>query len=274
MKLLKRLFSVIILLVVLVVGVGLFADSLVKSAIEEAGSEALGVKTTVDNVSIGLLRGHFSLSGNQIANPAGYGDGNFFELGAGNVEVSLASLLADKIEVPLIELSRLRVNLVKGAKGSNYGTILDHLNKFQGTGDASKDDGEGKRFIIKKLTIKDVVVRVVPVQELNLGALDVPIDLIELKDIGSDSDKGVLLPELAGIVVEAVLKRASASGRLPDLIKGGLDGQLSQLDGLADAGIKSLEGLTGGTQLPGGVTKGLENVKKDAAKKLKGLFGK
>jgi hypothetical protein len=54
-----------------------------------------------------------------------------------------------------------------------------------------------------------------------------------------------------------LLKRASASGQLPDLIKGGLEGQRGQLSGLADAGIKSLEGLTGGTSLPSGVSKGL-----------------
>ena len=40
--------------------------------------------------------------------------------------------MADKVEVPEFTLKDITVNLIKTAKGSNYETILDNLEKFQG----------------------------------------------------------------------------------------------------------------------------------------------
>jgi hypothetical protein len=111
---------------------------------------------------------------------------------------------------------------------------------------------------------------VVPVAELNLAEVKIPIDKIELEDIGTESDQGVLLADVAGIVVEAILKRASASGQLTGLIKGVLDGKLGELSGLADAGIKALGDLLGAKTGGGGNVNGLDDAKK-ALDALKGL---
>ena len=267
MKLLKIMLWLVVLLVVGLVVVGFSVDGLAKSAIETAGTEALGTKTTVKSVDIGLFSGTVTLEQKEIANPDGHGGGNFFELGKGSVEVSAASLLSDKIEVPKLELSKIRVNLIQGLKGSNYGTILDNLKKFQGEPDAEKATGEGKRFIIKKLVIDDIELDVSPVKELGIKPVKLPIERIELDDVGSESDKGVLLSELAGIVIEAILKRASVSGGLPGAIRSGLNGQLPDLKGLADAGIKKLP-------VPEGVPTNLDDAKDKVKKGLKGLLGR
>jgi hypothetical protein len=280
MKLIKLLIGLVVLLIVALVVVGFFADSIAKTAIEKGGSYALGVDTKVNKVDIGFLKGTFAMDGLSVANPEGLGAGNFMELGKGSVGVAASSLRSATVEVPALDLSAIRVNLVQGTKGSNYGKILDNLKRFQsddggagGSGGDAKGEGEdGKRFIVKKLTMSDIVVSVVPVPELKLAAVQVPIDKIELTDIGSDSDTGVLLSELMGIVVESILKRATATGQLPGLIQGALSGQLGQLTGLADAGVEALGGLDG--ILPGGAKQGVDAAKEALGEGVKeGLKG-
>jgi len=270
-KLLKISVFLVVLLVLAIVGVGMFADGLAKKGIEAGGSAALGVPTSVDGVSIGFFSGKVALEGLGIANPEAFGEGKFLELGTGAVEVSPLSLLSDRVEIPSLTLSKVRVNLVQGLKGSNYATILKHLEAFQGASEAKAD--EGKRFLIKKLTISDVLVNVSPMKELGVAEVKLPIDRIELTDVGSDGDKGVLLSELTGIVLEAVLTRASASGQLPSLVQGALGGQLAGLKGLANAKLSGIQGLLGGGQA-GGKAGGLPTSAKDAKKALeKGLGG-
>ena len=189
--------------------------------------------------------------------------------------------MSDVVEVPELILKGIEVNLIKTLTGSNYETILSNLDKFQGggssagqsTGDsgASSESGEGKRFIIKKLLIEDVKVKVQSSKELNLGAVTVPIDRIELDDIGSDSDKGVLLSDLTGIIVEAILKRASVSGQLPNMIKGALDGKLGDLSALQDAGVKMLDGVLGGGSTGQDPAKAVDDIKKKLGDGLKGF---
>lgn len=272
-KLLKLLLWLVVILIVALFAVGYFADDLAQKGIEAGGSEALGVDTTVDSCDIGFFRGTFEMADLAVANPEGFGEGRFLELGRGFVEVSATSLLSDKIELPALELSKIRLSLVQRGGTSNYGKILDHLKSFQGGGaDEAETEGEGKRFVVKKLLIEDVLVTVVPVQELGLGKVDVPIDRIVLKDVGSESDEGVLLSELAGIVVESILKRASATGRLPNLVQGALAGKLGGLRGLQKAGVKALDDiLGGGNKLPGGLPTGIDDAKDKLKKGLKGF---
>ncbi len=244
----KWILRIVILLVLALVGVAFFADGLAKTGVEKGATAALGLETTLDDISLGFFTGKVSLEGLGVANPKVFGDGRFLELGEGTVEVSPWSLLGDKIEVPEIRLSKVRLNLIQGLQGSNYASILDHLQKFQGGGsDASSD---GKRFLIKKLTIEDVLLTVAPVKALNLSEVKLPIEKIVLTDIGSDGDEGVLLSELTGIVIEAVLKRASASGGLPPMVQNALSGKLGGLKGLANAKLQDLLGGKAGGGVP------------------------
>ncbi len=267
-RLLKLVIGLVVLLIVGLVVVGIYADDLAKAGIEKAGSKALGVATTADDVDVGFFSGTVSLDDLAVANPEGYPATNFFELGNGAVEVSLSSLMDDVVAVPQLTLTGPRIRLIQDLKRSNYGTILENLAAFQGT---SKDDSEGKRFIIEKLVIEDTVVSVLPVKQLNLGEVKIPIEKIELNDVGTESDKGVLLSELAGILIESILKRASATGKLPGLVQGTLDGRLTSLTGLKQACADALDGLA----LPGGGTPETDALKEKALDKLKGIgFGK
>ena len=271
MRLIKWLLVPVVLLVLAVLAVGFFADRFAKAGVEAGGSLALGVDTTLEKARLGFFDQSFSLDGLEVANPPGFGDERFLQLGRGAVEVKLASLFTDAIEVPDITLSRIRLNLIQGAQGSNYGTILGNLERFEGAVEVAgtpqaESVADAKRFVIQKLKLEDVVVSVVAVPELRLAAVTLPLGTIELTDIRSESGEGVVLAELASIVVEAILERASASGQLPALIQGTLKAQLAQLEGLEDAGRRAVENLLDGQ---GG--KAAEGAKKALEEGLKGF---
>ena len=285
MKWIRRLFLVVLLFVVLLFVGMFFADSLAEAGIEAAGAQALGVKTAVEACDVGFLSGTFAMRGLRVANPEGFGDAAFLALADASVAVSGWTLMSDTIELPSLTLNGIRVNLVHGVGGSNYGALMKNLEKFQGSGSPAASeaaaseaptsvgtaddtsDEEGKRFVIRRLLVEDVVVNVVPLKEL-FTEVSIPIDRIELKDVGSDSEKGVLLADVAGIVVEAILSRASVSSALPGVVGDALQGQLGQLSGLSDAGAKMLDDL--GKQI-GGVPSGVGDALKGLTKRLPGL---
>ena len=206
----RLLIGLVVLALLAFLAIGFVVDRIAKAAVEEGGELALGVPTKVDSASIGFFSQSFTLEGLSVSNPKGYGSTNFLELDRGSVEVAVSSLMSDEVDVPNVELDGIRISLVQGAAGSNYDVILESLERFQ---NGPSDDAEGKRFVIRKLVIKRAEVIVVPVPELDLVSVSVPLGDIELRDIGTGGDEaGVDLAGLMGIVVEAVLGEASASG--------------------------------------------------------------
>ena len=207
MSKLKKLLLVLIatpilLIIIALIGLSLFANAAARKGVEAGATYALGVNTTLQHASVGLLSGKFGLSGLKVANPAGYKADKFLSLGDGNVAVSLGSLMKDTIEVPTFSLDTIEVNLEKKDGKANYQVILDNLAKLsKGTEPSTKPtaQGGGKKLIIKDLTIRKVVVHADLVGApgavggvLNQAtAVTIPIDEIKLQNVGKGTGKGV-----------------------------------------------------------------------------------
>lgn len=297
MKLVKRLVLLVVVLAVLVVGAavaGLFyINDLVKVGVEKGGTYAMGVKTTLGAADIGVFSGKAALSDLKVANPEGFKAEQFLGLGSGAVQVSLQSLREPVVEIPKLEMNVIRVSLEKKDGKTNYKVILDNLSKLSGKGGdagtpAPKGEEGQKKFIVRDLVIRDVRVSVDMLDAgLPLGAIVVPIERIELKDIGSQT-KGLPLADVAGIIVRAILATAAENGQgiIPTDILGDLQGQLSALGNLSDLGVK-LESHVGkelekaAQQAQDAVKKGVEDaakgveegLKKSVEDGLKGIFG-
>lgn len=260
-KLAKRLVIAGLLLVLLVVGgvVYLLAsvNALAKKGIEAGGSYALGVPTTVDSVSIGLLSGQASLANLSVANPQGFASPHFLKLGGGSVAVSLGSLQTEVVEIPTFALSNIDVRLERKGDSGNYQKILDNLKTVTGSGGGggtpqpSPGGGPEKKFIVRDLTITNVRVELDllgaggAVGEALNSATKIPvsIDKIELKNVGKTGEgvagSGVTMGQLASIIVQAVLSAAAekGGGLFPADMLGDLQGRLTSLGGLKDLGM-------------------------------------
>ena len=252
MKWVVRIALIVLILGVIgVLALFLFVNPLLKKGVESGGTYAMGVDTKLEGIDLGLFSGQLDMSGLHVANPEGFRAEHFFELGTGEVAVTLPSLLADTVEVPVIELRKIALNLEEENGKKNYTVILDNLKKLGDSSESGqeepskeepskeepKDEEEqeqeqdkppGKGFVIKQLTIADVTVHA----DWAGQTVRVNIPEIPLSDIGSDTEGGVVLSQLSGIIVEAILKAVVENAG--NLIPAGLVNELNQ--GLASIG--------------------------------------
>ena len=238
MKLLLKIVAVVVvILIIAVVGVFVWIDSIAKKAVEAGATSALGVDTSLGAIDIGVFAGKCELEQLVVANPAGFDDPHFFSLGSGGVAVSLGSLLEDTVEVPTLSLSGIDLYLEKKGGKSNYQVIIDNLKKSETAEPEEKTKEGGKKFIIRELTIEDIDAHV----HMGPRILTEPvhIDKIVLRNVGSDSDNGVLMDELTGVVIKAVLAAVvkSAANVIPELA-GELEAQLGKLEDLGKVGAE------------------------------------
>jgi len=112
-KLIVKLGAVVILLLIIAVAAGaLLINSIARKGIESGSTYALGVPTTLESAKVGLTSGEFSMSGLNVANPAGaFTSPEFLSMGEGSVAVSLGTLRSALVELPTLTLSDISMNL-------------------------------------------------------------------------------------------------------------------------------------------------------------------
>jgi len=283
-KLMKFALGILIVLVLLLAVVWLSLDFIAKGAIEAGGTYALGVKTTVSSVSLGLLSGQAKVNDLAIANPEGFKTPHLMKAGRIEVAVNTGSILGDTVQVDKFEIDGLDLNLEQKVGSTNVSALLDNIKKATG-GDKPKDDKKdsgGRKVKVDQIRITNVVahVQVLPIGG-NATTLELKIPEIVLKDITQDNAGGVAVPELMKRLVPAILAAVVDKGKgvIPDadLKRLGNDvaataqalgagaGKLVQQVG-GDAG-KALEGLGTGIQKIG------EPATKGVGDAIKGIFG-
>jgi uncharacterized protein involved in outer membrane biogenesis len=277
----RKLLKVVVVLLVLVIGALVAAffyiNTIAKTAIEHGSTYALGVPTTLNSADIKVLRGEFGMNGLNVANPPGFATSHFLTLNDGGVAVSLGTLREEVITLPYFRLDGVDLNLEKKDGKSNYQVILDNLKKLEGESKdpAPKTDEEGKRFILTEVSITNVNVHVN--QGGIIGKIDIPIDEIKLQNVGSETGKGVLLKDLAGVIVKALMAAAVQVGGnvIPAEMLGELKGGLAQLGSLDK--IANIEELSAKLKDIGNVSEPLKNIgdklKDDPAGALQDIGG-
>lgn len=246
MKWIKRVIILLVLVVVLVAVIGVITiDRITKAGIEKGGTYAMGVETKLNSIRVGLFSGSVSLDGLSVANPEGFKADHFLNLGDGSVEVTLGSLMEDKVEIKSLKLNNINLALEKDKGKANYQVILDHLAEVTGSGEEPAPDAaeEGKKFVVNEIVITNVKVKAEVI-----GGMSVPINIPEivLTDVGSDSDKGVLLKDLSGIILTAILSTVveQAGDILPGGIGEGLQGGLAAVGDLGNFGMEVIGDVT------------------------------
>lgn len=285
----KRFLKIILVLVLVV---GLLAaggvlyvlnnvNSLARKGIESGGSYALGVPTTVQDVSLRPLRGELSVGGLKVANPAGFSSPHFLNLTDADLAVTLNSLRSEVIDVPTLSLSGVDVHLERKGGDANYKAILENLKKLR-SGQPSSG-GTQKRLVIRNLEITDIRVHVdmlggsgVVGQVVGAATkLDVPIQKIQLTDVGRTGTgvkgTGVTVEELTSIIVQAVLAAAAENGGgiIPGDILGDLQSRIAGLGDLNSLGA-TVVGKAGDTarKFGEGAQKAIDNAGKTVEKKI------
>lgn len=271
MKLLiKLVVALLVLLVLIAVGAGFALDSIATKAVEAGGTRALGTPTHLGSADIGLLGGGVTLDGLRVENPEGFSEEDFLALEHGEVEVSLGSLLDDVVDVPLLALRGIDLRLERAGGTTNYGRILESLEKVGGGADQpSGKDAEGKKFRIRELRVEDVTAHVNAAAEAgDLAQITVNVPSIALQNVGT-ADDGASIAEISAAVVRALLESTieAGAGKIPLDMLDDLEVTLDDyVDGLGDQLGEQLE------QVGGKLGDEAGKVLEDAKKGLGGLL--
>ena len=116
---LKVVLVVVLLLIIVVATLPLWISPAARKAVETGGTNAMGVKTTLAELDIGLFSGTCDLAGLNIANPEGFKTPHFMDLGSGAVALDLQTLNSDIVEIPKFELAGRDLNLEQGSGQAN-----------------------------------------------------------------------------------------------------------------------------------------------------------
>lgn len=245
--------AVLVVLAILAIG-GLFAlgvagiNALAKETVERGGTYALQVPTTLDSADVGIRSGELGLSGLAIANPDGFRSPSFFTMNQLETSVDIASIRQDTIVVPRVLLSDVDVWIEKSGGKANYDVILENLKRFESKDPSDREPpqdqgGTGKQFVVNEVRLENITAHVSfqPIGDAELARAEVNIPEIVLENVGSESDRGVLVPELINAVIQAVLTAVvSAGSDLPGDIGAELQNQLAGLESLSELGVNLL----------------------------------
>ncbi len=272
----KKLGIAVVVLVILIAG-GLYfllsnLDSLVRTVVEEAGTEATGVKVSLGEVNLDLTGGKAAMGDLNVANPSGFDTDYAFNLGNISVSLDLDSLQSNPIVVKEVVVTAPKVIYELGDGGSNIDKIQSNVENFTkqlGGGGSSESSSEGEEV---KVVINDLYIRGAEVSVsapfLQGEALGTELPEIHLEDIGKESG-GASPGEVASQVIDQLT--AGVQGAVGAL----------NLDGLKDAAGAAVEGAAkaaeGAAEEAGkaveGIGEGAGSAVEDATKGVKSLFG-
>ncbi|HIJ72412.1 MAG TPA: AsmA family protein [Planctomycetes bacterium] len=251
-------FVIVVLVIAALLLVHLFAGRAVKMGVEHAGTKALGVAVSVNDVDVSLLRGEVALQNLIINNPPGYQHPQLLKLKSARINVELGTLLKDEVNIKDIELEGIDLVIEsKGLSGNNLNKVMDNIKAKGKEGEPS-----GKKLHIDTLVVSDIKVRVKPLGLPGTAdTITLKLKPIRMANLGSEDklDMVMLTTKVFVALVGGVIEQGTKD--LPKAIVGQLE---FGLKGLVDVSGELLKGgtkvLKDGKELGEGILKGIKKV--------------
>lgn len=197
----------------LLVGINLWLDMLVRTAVEQVVSQLTRTKVTLERVQIGVLKGGVRLDGLEIANPPGFTAPHAVRLGSARTRLAVGTILSDTVVIDEILVDSLDVSY-EGIPTSNLGVIQGNVAAAVPAGsskpaEARTASSASKRLLIKKFSLTNgrIAARIGG-ESLRLGLPD-----IHLTDIGKETG-GATPEQVVSAVLTAITR--SATGVVTD----------------------------------------------------------
>lgn len=211
LKVLSGIFAVIILSLLLIT---FTVDRVVKSGIEESGTEILQTAVTVDNVSISVFNGSGTLEGFKVQNPEGFSDASAMNIDEASIKIDLGSLLSDQVIVNEVVINSPDIYFEQEGMGVNLRELSKNMNSIQ---DESQENSE-TRLVVERLVVTNGKITVSSSLNRN-GSTEVSLSEITINDIGRDGNNTVKQS------VEEIL-RPLFQKAIEDALKSGVTEQL------------------------------------------------
>ncbi len=128
----------VLVLLLAVIGVSVVliqnVDALVKSLIEQIGTEVTGTKVSVQDVKLDLSNGAGEINGFTLANPTGFSTNNLLELDKIGVSIDVESLSGSVLVVERLFVDGARVRTEQKGTETNVQTLMDNIESGPGGG--------------------------------------------------------------------------------------------------------------------------------------------
>lgn len=204
-------YSLLGLLSILVIGfivLTLSLDGLVKSNIEEIGSEMTGTAVTVSEVSISPFTGSGIIRGFNVSNPDGFETEDALSIERFDIEIDVWSLFSDNIVIREIIVTAPHLTVEQQIPANNLKTIMDNIQQAIPEGETETN------LVISHLVVDEGIVHL----RTDVGGTEertIELPRIEQRDLGTEHHSiRQTVREIAEPVVEQALRAA---------LKGGLD---------------------------------------------------
>lgn len=241
----KLLLAVFALLLVSVVLVFVYLDTVVKSSIEYLGPQVLGTGVTVDAVSLSPLSGSGSIDGLLVGNPEEFTSPYIFELGSVSLALEVGSVFSDVVEITSITINSPVITYETRLRTDNVRTLLAQI----ATADASAPVESEQAAAATQVIIRDLQI-IDPRVNLVAAGLTAPVPLpdIRLQNIGEENASvslGEALRQVLAAINQALLRanldqlREGAQQQLQEQLQRGTDAVNDNADRLRD-GVRSL----------------------------------
>jgi uncharacterized protein involved in outer membrane biogenesis len=129
-KILRRAFKVLLglvaFVVLLVVGLAIFKDSLIKAVARQALREETGMEVVIGQLKTELGAGTMTLSGFQLLNPPEFGDGVFVDISEVHAELDAEAAKAGRVHFKVLRFNLALAQVVKNKDGK---TNLEYLDE-------------------------------------------------------------------------------------------------------------------------------------------------
>ncbi len=235
----KILIGIAALIVIIAIGVFVLFSNLegiIKTAIEDNGSEVTQSNVSLDAVELNITSGSGGLKGLAVGNPSGFEQANIFELGVISMKVDIAKSDKSLIVINEILIDQPAVTYELNQTTNNVDALQKNVDEYmtkkglKGDGSAKESGEEGPKIIIENLYIKNGKLKVFsPI--LAGKELGGNLPNIHMKDIGKK--EGGASPEVVAAQIVDKLTE-SAMGVVTNLGIGKTVGELT--DGLGKLG--------------------------------------
>ena len=211
----KKVLLIVVLLIVAVIGAVIYfvftnLDAIVKTAIEQVGSQTTQTAVRVDKVKIRLTDGAGTISGLSIANPKGFAAPNAFSLGEIDTQIDINTLTKGPITIDRVIIRKPQVFYeMNKDRESNLNALYKNIAAGTGGGSTKKPAAKSDepKLIIRHFQVAEATVEanVVPLNK----KLTLKIPTIDLKDLGGKS--GATPSEISKQVLDTITQRALAA---------------------------------------------------------------
>jgi len=110
--------SIFLGFIILLVILSTVKDRIIKSSIQIASRQVMGVETVVDHCSLSIIKQSISIKGLRLYQPESFPEDVFIDIAEINTTCNLSSLLRKEIHIPKLVLNINKVVLIKDKSGN------------------------------------------------------------------------------------------------------------------------------------------------------------